>query len=340
MASQDRTSTNLIGFLQELQTKTYDFGFFAALRELECVNRDKPRYGESLRPSDEPVRFGQEVSMEFAPSTLSSCSPGEEGRPWRLLVNFLGLLGPDGPLPLHLTEYIRDRLRNAKDPTLARFLDIFNHRMIALFYRAWAGSEPTVNLDRQDKDRFSTFVGSLCGLGMPSLQKRDAMPDWAKLHNAGWLSCPTRHADGLVAMLAGFFKVPVRLEEFIGRWIALPADCLCRLGTSPQNSTLGESMTIGSRIWDCQQTFRLTFGPLDFDRYQRFLPGRESLARLISVVRNYAGDEFAWELKLILKKEEVPEMHLGQMGQLGWTTWLKSGPSREDADDLVLSPVQ
>ena len=127
--------------------------------------RDKPRWGDALRPVDEPVRLGQDPDLSFAPAPLASFELGQDGAPPRLQVRLFGLLGPNGPLPLHLTEYARERLRHAGDPTLSRFLDLFHHRFLALFYRAWAQAQPHVNRDRPNDDRFAVYVGAFVGHG-------------------------------------------------------------------------------------------------------------------------------------------------------------------------------
>lgn len=275
--------------------------------------------------------------MAFAPSTLAAFNLGPEGRPPWLGVYFLGLLGPNGPLPLHLTEYARDRLRNFEDPTLARFLDIFHHRMLSLFYRAWARNQPTVSFDRTEDDRFGQYIASLCGLGMAALQGRDAMPDLAKLHFAGLLTCHTRHADGLQAILGAFLKVPFRIQEFVGAWMDIPEGSLCRLGESPTSGSLGMTVTIGARVWGRQHRFRIAVGPMSLEDYRRLLPGSESLRRLVAVVRNYVGLEFSWDLNMVLRKDEVPALCLGREARLGWTTWIKTDPFDHDAADLCLN---
>ncbi|MBE0618104.1 MAG: type VI secretion system baseplate subunit TssG, partial [Proteobacteria bacterium] len=172
MADTPRAATDDVEFFQALEREPYRFGFFQALRRLECAYRDKSRLGETARPAGDPVRLGQEPSLTFAPSTLASFSTGGEGRPSRLEILFLGLFGPNGPLPLHLTEYARSRLRNYDDPTFARFADLFHHRLLSLFYRAWANAQPVVQFDRPESDRFALYVGALCGLGMPSVRGR------------------------------------------------------------------------------------------------------------------------------------------------------------------------
>ncbi len=337
MANQNRTPATALELFQELQTSPHSFDFFDAVRRLECAFRDRPRVGRSARPVEDPVRLAQEPSLAFAGSTLASFEPGAEGHPARLASNFLGVFGPNGPLPLHLSEYARERLHNEDDPTLSRFADVFHHRVLSLFYRAWAAAQPCTNFDRPDDDRFALYVGAFLGLGMSSLLRRDAMPDRAKLFFAGRLVAQSRPPEGLLAMLQSFFDVQVQLREFVGEWIELPEDCRCYLDTSQRTGTLGASATIGSRVWDCQQKFRIVMGPMRFSQYVRFLPGGASTRRLAAIVRNYVGFELDWDAQLLLSKEEVPRTILGQVGHVGWTTWLAARRPTEDADDLRVS---
>ena len=339
MASPDRTQGDVVALFEALRRAPYAFHFFQALRRLECLHRDRPRLGKATQLADDPVRLAQEPSLAFAPATLAAFDPGSDGRPPRLSEYFLGLFGPQGPLPLHLTEYARDRLRNHGDYTFARFADVFHHRMLSLFYRAWADAQPTVSFDRPETDRFHVYVGAPFGLGMPSLWNRDAVPDLAKLHYAGRLVGQTRNSEGLQAILADFFKLPVTLETFVGHWLRLADTSRCRLGETPATGQLGMTAVIGARVWDCQYKFRIVMGPMGWAEFQRFLPGSDSLRRLVAWVRNYIGDELLWDFNPILKKEEVPPLQLGAGTRLGWTTWLTSRPLTRDADDLKLDAV-
>ena len=256
----------------------------------------------------------------------------------RLAVRFLGLFGPQGPLPLHLTEYARERIRNEGDKTFSHFADVFHHRMLCLFYRAWGNSQPTVNYDRPENDRFAFYIGSLFGIGTEALRRRDALPDRAKLFYAGHLACQAKHADGLSAMLRGFFRVPVRIKEFVGEWMDIAIPDQTRLGLSKAIGALGQSTVVGARVWGCQHKFRVVVGPMTLKQYQAFLPGGTSLGRLSAVVRNYIGDELEWDANLVLKRAEVPELCLDGGAQLGWTTWLGNPPAGRRIDDLLLNP--
>jgi type VI secretion system protein ImpH len=330
------TGSTSYSLTQELRDRPYDFDFFQAVRRLECANPALPRIGHSQRPQGDPVRFCQNVSLAFAPSALHAYHEARDGDPARLVVNFLGLVGPNGPMPLPLTEYVYDRLHNHRDKTLARFLDIFNHRMISLFYRAWACNQQNVSHDRKEEDRFGVYIGSLFGIGADSFRNRDAVADVAKLHYSGRLVCENRNAEGLREILSDYFGIGTEIVQFVGQWIVLPWECCCRLGESPENGKLGSTLVVGSRFWECQQKFRIKFGPMKFSDYQRMLPGGDSIRRLIAWVKNYVGDELSWELQLILRAEEVPRACLGKMGQLGWSTWLSSKKFERNADNLVL----
>jgi type VI secretion system protein ImpH len=340
MAGTGGRSAAAVELDRRLQEKPYAFGLFSALRRLECAHPDSPRVGTAVRAGKEPVRLAQEPSLAFAPSTLASYQPADGQRPPRLTVFFLGLFGPNGPLPLHLTEYARDRIRNRDDPTFARFADLFHHRILSLFYRAWAAAQPSVEFDRPQSCRFDLYLGALCGMGQPALRHRDSLPDLARFHYAGLLGAQTRHAAGLEALLRGFFAMPVRLQQFIGQWIELPESSRWRLGDSPDTGTLGLTAVVGSRVWDCQQKFRIVFGPLDLADYRRLLPGSESLQRLVALVRSYIGDELDWDVNVILKREQVPPLQLGHSAQLGLTSWAASRSLAEDADQLFLNPLE
>jgi len=338
MASDDRHAPDSVDILETLRDSPHRYGFFRAIRELECHFRDHPRVGKALRVADDPIRLGQMPSMSFAHSTIASFSHDPAINKWRLLTYFFGVFGPHGPLPLHLTEYVYDRIHNARDPTLARFADCFHHRLASLFYRAWADSEPTAQFDRPEDDRFGDYVGSLFGIGGEASRDRDAMPDLAKMHYSGHLACQTRHAEGLASILNDFFQVPIKLEQFVGHWMALPDDCKLHLGATPRTGTLGVSASIGAFVWDYQQKFRIIVGPVTLPEYLRMLPGGVSLRRLAAIVHNYAGQVLSWDVRLVLNKDEVPKTTLGQFGQLGWTSWLGSETRSENAADLVLDP--
>ena len=234
------------GLLDRLAADPASHSFYQTMRRLEALFADRPRFGRSVRPAEDAVRFAQEASAMFAPSQFAGFEPAREGRAARLLVHFFGLFGPDGPLPLHLTDYARDRRRNARDPTFERFADIFHHRAISLFYRAWADVRPTIAHDRPADDHFALYTGALVGLGMDSLRDRDAMPHLSKLHFAGRFANQTRNAEGLGAILSAFFTMPVRIECFVGTWLPMPEADRTALGADPRTGGLGRTALLGA----------------------------------------------------------------------------------------------
>lgn len=336
MASKGRSETSAVTFLTKVSEKPYRYGFFQTVRRVNCFYNDKPLTGHAFKPSDDPIRFTQEPYTFFAPATLGALEFDKSSKYPRLSQRFMGLFGPNGPLPLHMTEYARDRSRHHHDHALARFADMFHHRMVSLFYSAWAQAQPTVQFDRPGEDRFAMYVGSLFGLGLPSLRGIDSMHHVSKLGFAGHLSSLPRHVDGLVSMIEGYFDVPTKVLEFIAHWMTVPESDLVQLGDGSMNGYLGVDTIVGERVWQRQDKFQIRLGPLSLEEYEAFLPTGKSFKALVSVVRNYVGIEYLWEINLILKKEEKPVTCLGKSGALGWTSWLETEDQVVHVDDLLL----
>jgi len=324
--------------IERLAQHPFAFDFFRAVRLWENQRPDLPRIGHSLSPTQDPLRFCQNPSLTFAPSTLEMLRQTAGDAVPKLFVNFFGLFGPNAPLPPHLTEYARERQLHFGDRTLAAFFNVFHHRLISFFYRAWAANQKAVDLDRPDDQRYASFIGSFLGIGMESLQQRDAVPDWAKLCFSGRLACQTRNAEGLEAILQAFFEIHTEVLTFVGRWLQLPPDSLCRLGETPETGRLGLTTILGSRMWECQLNFRVKLGPMSLPDYERMLPYGDSFQRLKYWIVNYCDEHFFWDVHLVLKAAEVPDTRLGRAGRLGWTVWLKTKPFTRDADDLILIP--
>lgn len=332
-----RRTGDPLTLLRKLEEAPFEHDFFQVLRRLECLYKDRPRIGCAARPQEEALRFGQEPALDFAPAALSALE-NRGGHPPRLLVRFFGLLGPNGPLPLHLTEFARERILHHGDITFARFLDVFHHRFVSLFYRAWAQAQAVVSYDRPKHDRFSAYVGAFIGIGSAELQARDAAGDHVKLFFSGWLSRQVRNADGLRAILQGYFRLPTAVESFVGHWMRLPADDVTRIGTRRACAQLGTGAVLGARVWDRQHRFRVHFGPLTLAQYESFLPGGNALPRLVALVRQYFCLELDWDLRLALDRTEVPTLKLGRRGRLGWTTWIGRYRRRGAAENLTLEP--
>jgi type VI secretion system protein ImpH len=325
---------------QELAERPWAFDFFQALRRLEVAYREKPRFGTAARPADEPIRVGQDPSMAFAPAALSSYRAGAEARLPRLGVEFFGLFGPQGPLPLHLTEHARERAPDGTESAFARFADVFHHRLLLLFFRAWASSEPVVCRDRPGDDPFARYVASLAGLGLGSLRDRDVIADSFKFGFAGRFLMHSRNAEGLEAMLAADLNAPVEIEEFIGGWAHLSARDQWRLGEGRQAGRLGVNAFLGRKVWQVDQKFRLVIGPVDNALYHALLPGGSMLPRVIAIVRGYIGDQLDWDIRLLASREVREPVRLTKRFRLGFNSWLGPRPQILPVQDVVFDPLR
>lgn len=339
--------------LAGLAADATQFDFYWALRNIDSAIDGSVALGRAARPRDEPIRLTQNPSLAFAPAALHNYKPGAASFGRGLLsVNHFGLFGPNGALPQHLTEFVQERILHGKDQTIARFLDIFQHRMILLFYRAWADCQAVTSMDQPGRDAFGRYVASLIGLGQASLKDRDTVPDHLKLHHAGHLARLTRNAEGLVRPLTALLRIPVAVEEYCLQWLMLASDertCLRsvavagtesihRIEVGAASSRLGQGAIAGAKVPDVQHKFRLHLGSMSLKEFERYLPGEVRFYQVRDWVRTYLGVELAWDARLHLKRDEVPATQLGTYGKLGWTSWLGMPSLRRtrDADDVLL----
>ena len=324
----------------------YRFDFFQAVRVLERLYPDRQPVGRDATPSREVVRFRPHLSLSFPPSAIHEVERLQDGSgPAQMTVAFMGLTGLLGVLPRHYTELLLERMRH-KDQTLRDFLDLFNHRLISLFYRAWEKYRLPMAYERavskqEGYDRFSLHLFDLIGLGTKGLRGRLEVEDEALLFYAGLLAQHPHSASALAGLLQDYFGIPVEVTQFVGQWLSLSEANRSRLGLREGNNVLGVNAVAGSRVWDQQAKFRLRLGPLTYGEFCRFLPSGAAFARLVGLTRFYAGQEWDFDVQLILKAAEVPACRLGETGEqaprLGWSTWLKSKALCRDAEEAVLA---
>lgn len=349
MAGEDRDPQPGLNALQGLEAAPWRGDFYQLMRRLESAHPQWPRLGEAARPAQEPVRLGQRVELDFAPASLAAVSLLPSGRA-RIAVRFLGLFGPQAPMPIAITEFVRERERTHHDPTLARFADIFHHRLLLLFYRAWRQAQPCASRDRPRDDRFMTYVGALFGAASDASRDRDSVSDEARRFNAGHLSRSVRHGDALTSLLSAHFACPVEIVPYAARWLRLPADQWSRLGSQRTSgsgaadrsaSTLGGGAVAGVRVLDAQHQLLLRLGPLDLAAYLRFLPGGAWLRQLRDWVRTVLDEEYETRALLLLREDAVPPLTLGGGRRLGLTSWLgRRPPGAGPAGDVIVAASQ
>ena len=318
--------------ISRLHTMPWKFGFTTLMRRFAAAHADQPRIGMASRPQQEVFRLGQAAALTFAPRELAEVlaagrmagsSGGGGNNPALPMVRLfgLGLLGPNGPLPLHYTELVRERSENFNDRTLADFLDIFHHRYLTHMYRAWAQAQAAAGLDRAADETFSRYVAQLTGHDPLEIQD-SVLPAHARLAASTHLSREARNPDGLAQTVARFFKVPVQLREFVMHWIRIDDVDQTHLGLPRASSMLGIGAIAGEVVADRQNKFRLELGPLGLDQYLRFTPHGKDLPLLVEWVRAFIGFEFVWEVELRVRNANAPPARLGGEGKLGWSTWL------------------
>ncbi len=362
------------GLARRLFEKPYEFDFFQAVRLLHRIAPSKTPIGRGGPPGSEAVRFRVLNSLSFPPSAIHDLErpTGDDAVPV-LTETFFGLTGPSGVLPRHYTELL---MRLDRDPrsierhALRDWFDLFNHRFISLFYRAWQkyrfyGDYGLHDSSRPDASPFADALLSFAGIGPPPLRnrlkvsvRRDGpgegrvlarVDDLAILHFAGLFAHRPRSASGLESLAADYLRVPARVRQFVGQWLRLEPSNQTRLGGEGELGAqrLGVTTIVGERVWDVQSKARLRLGPLDYSQFQELLPDRAPIAQrkafflLCHLVRLYVGPGLDFDVQLVLKANEVPEYRLGDEtgvgARLGWNVWVKSGPLGREPDDALFN---
>jgi type VI secretion system protein ImpH len=323
-----------------LEQDPYCFRFFQAVRLLERLYPERNPVGLFVSPFTEAVQFSSVPTLSFPASEIQDYQPGKDGLP-KLLVNFMGLSAAVGVLPHVYTEFLLERAR-AKDRGPAEFFDIFNHRMISLFYRGWQKYRFYIAYERTGAgdDLISARLLDLVGLGTNSLTHRMEIEDGACLYYAGLLSARRPTAQGLKQLIEDYFDVPVEVEQFTGTWRRLPLTNRTYLrDTGAFCEQLGMGTIVGDEAFDQHGAVTLRIGPLSFERYQEFLPGARAYLELRAWLRLYTNREFDYVIRLVLEREEVPRMKLGEDGmgasRLGLVSWVKNLPLERDPDEAT-----
>jgi type VI secretion system protein ImpH len=346
-----------------LLRESHRFAFFQAVRLLERLARERAEAGENWpfapvghdeAPDREVVRFRALPSQSFptapvvqlkAPAWRDPPSGGPR-TPVEMIVAFLGLTGPQGVLPPHYTALLLRRIRD-KDFALRDFLDLFNHRVISLFYRAWEKYRLPFAYERsrqagQPADPCTQSLYCLVGLGTGGLRGRLDVADETFLYYAGHFAHSPRSAVALEGILADYFEVPVRIEQAKGQWLTLTEEDRTRLpgwGHPAPNNQLGQGFILGERVWDAPSKFRVRVGPVSRSRFRRFLPDGDTLRALCQLVRSYVGPDLDFDVQVVLEPAEVPAWQLGggdaEGSRLGWSLWARNRDFERPVDDAV-----
>ena len=296
----------------------YAFDFFQAVRLLEVhFSEEVGAKGDLARES---IQFRPHVGLVFPAADVKNINwPDDTPGTAKVIATFMGLYGIDSPLP----DAFYDTLATEAEGTFAHrdFLDIFNHRLYASFYRAWKKYRPPVGEHVRTTHAHERRFLSLAGLGTPHTSETLPVQPLRLASLAGWLGRRTKCAEGLEAVVSTVFGLPVRVIENVPRWVRLGKRP--QMGSNKNGLRLGRSATIGERVYDRASKFRVRIGPLGLGDYVALLPGGARAVAMHRVIRLYAPDYLAFDVELRVRANEMPSTRLGdQTARLGLTTCL------------------
>ncbi|HTZ58676.1 MAG TPA: type VI secretion system baseplate subunit TssG [Acidobacteriaceae bacterium] len=325
---------------EELAEHAYEFEFFQAVTLLQRLSAGLRPVGRFSNPTEEAVHFRVNPRLGFPASQIQELSFPENAPP-QMAVNFMGLTGPSGVLPHAYSEQILERIR-AKDYGLAAFFDIFNHRAISLFYRAWQKSRFPVTYSAGAQDLFTRYLFDLIGMGTGGLRDRQEIEDEALLHYVSLVAMQSRSAVALEQIIEDYFEVPVDIQQFTGAWYGLDHSTQCSMNDLDTPSRqLGAGAVAGDAVWDRQARVRIRLGPLGMERYCDFLPGAGAYKALRALTRFFTNQCLEFELQLVLDRSQTPGIQLDfdapSPARLGWISWARTADMDRDPDDTILA---
>ena len=332
MANSNRLAKCYLEELARNPQELYQQGFAPLLRYLDANAPLATRIGYSISPKQDCVRFGQTPLLHFYSSAFTNIKIDNKSGDFKLKNSYWGMLGINGPLPSHLTEYAIERNYRLKDTTFTEFLDIFNHRFISLFYRAWADAEPTVSHDRPEHDLFKQRISAFSG-ELNSAQ--DNFHQHKNIHQylAGLYSQKNRSRKTLCQILSEYLNFDIYIDEFQGQWYNLQSSEQTQLGTN--NASLGVDSIVGSRTFQRCFNFTINIGPINYDQYINLLNNKQRLYTIIELTQKAVGQEYQFSINIVLKAHQTQACQLGS-AQLGINSWSQDKISHLTQYDPIL----
>jgi len=311
---------------------------------LRCIQIEHgTRVGMVRELEKQPFQLIADLDSNFAANEIAEWIPSAKPRP-KLSVSFFGLVGSSGALPEHYTQMIIERVRQ-KDYTLREFLDIFNHRLLSLFYRAWEKHSFPVAFETAAashvEDTLTRAIWGLIGHRLPASRDRMSVNDDSFLYYSGAFSSKRSSLESLRACVQDFSGIEAEVEPLVGQWLSLDEADQSRIGVPPaglsMGSELGLDTIVGQRVWDVENRFRVCLGPVDWETLNDYMPTRPRLRMMTDFVRRFVGPQFDFDFQVLLSSTEVRGTQLDQDQEfcLGWNTWLGEWNSAENAKDSV-----
>lgn len=329
MAAEDRDARAYLTFAERAAAIPRRYSLFALVRGLSARARDKPVVGQSRLPAQDLVRLRQIAHTHFPAATLERVDL--EGGRATASGFWLGLTGPMSPLPLHLTEFAAYERRYAKSFPFGDFLDLLAGRFLQLFYRSWAVSQPAVQADRLDDDRFAGFVDALTGAG-EGAQADSAFSSTSRLHYAA-LFASRRSAGAIAGGLRHLLGLPVSVREFVPVLRDIAPEDQTRLGM--RHNRLGEAV-VGRRVYLVDDRFEVRITAPNNQSFRRLLPGGDLYPLAAEALDAMAPSHLEWGITLCLPQAEVAPARLGGQAQLGWSSWMGRAANDQLRSDVHL----
>lgn len=315
--------------LETFNANPGNFAFAPAVRLVRRELGDTVGTPVSAAGGAERLRFRVNPDLSFPPSDVSAIAWKRDGAGQlsaEMTLNLMGLHGAASPLPGYFTEFVTKH--QDEDVRLRDFFDLFNHRLICLFFDSWLKYRYHFQYRENAGDRLSARFFSFLGLGHEKLRDAEKEKlDYVRLLSyMGLIAFNGESVGSLESILRHYFAhSEVYIAPCIVRRVRIPADQQNKLGLA--NSALSAGCLLGEAVSDQTGKFRVSIRELSWGVFNAFLPCGETFPRLGALIRFVMRSQLSYDVELRLKPEEVPPLFIGAKteGRLAWSTWLGEG---------------
>lgn len=286
--------------IEVLKERGYEFNFFQAVSLLEEYFESKSRDKDSVAGGR--VRFAADPDIVFPSSDIHDVK-NDPDNGVQLFLSFMGLLGISSPLPHYFTEY--GAMHAKESNALTDFLNIFDHRIYTLFYRAWKKYRTVPTWAQSEDFEIYKRISSLAGF---TSKNNDSSSGSSMTAYAGLLSSAAHNAAGLTEILTDcMLGVNVKIEQWAPRWARITG--LQKLGVSFQ---LGNEAMLGDRIFDRSGKINVILELTDKEAFSKYLPGSGSIERVKEIVTLYSPQPLAFDIEVRFKPSDLIPVVLGK----------------------------
>ncbi|MBJ7554749.1 type VI secretion system baseplate subunit TssG [Marinomonas spartinae] len=283
--------------MKQLSANASQLDFYKAIylieKQLDKGQMAYRKVGYDCDPKNELVRFSSTQKFGFPGTSISRIEPVGDPNGFERVnvdISFMGLTGSSGVMPQFYSELVLLRMKY-KDTAMRDFYDMFNHRLISLYYRSWKKYKHSLNLSNNvsHQDAHTKILSLLSGGNSNH-----------NLFFSGLFFRKIKNVSDLKNILTSYLRCEVKIEQLVGKWQHLKPSEQTRLASQTlfegQYARLGVNAFIGSRMWDISTLINIHIFPHNSHQLKNLFPNGESYKFACKIIRDYVGNSVQFRI--------------------------------------------